>query len=183
MLYGGIPLSEPFLAEMRIFGFSFAPRGWAECNGQIIAIGQNQSLFSLLGTIYGGDGRTTFALPDMRSRVPTHPGAPDGGLPLSIGGKTGEENHVLTTPEMPIHTHELNGSSDEADEESPSDSVLATSPNTLIDNYSPSTGSNLVSLSSQGVGSVGGGRSHTNMQPYLALNFCIALQGVYPSRS
>lgn len=176
-------MSEPFLAEMRIFGFNFAPRGWAECNGQIIAVGQNQSLFSLLGTIYGGDGRTTFALPDMRSRVPAHPGAPDGGFPLSIGGRTGEENHVLSTQEMPIHSHELIGSSDEADEESPSDMVFAMSPNSLIDNYSASSGSNIVSLSSHGVGFAGGGMSHTNMQPFLALNFCIALQGVYPSRS
>ena len=166
-------MSEPFLAEVKIIGFNFPPRGWAFCDGQLLPIQQNQSLYSLLGTIYGGDGRTTFALPDLRGRVPIHVG--EGHLQ---GQKSGEETHTLTTDEMPQHDHTLRASSQPGDAPVPSGFVLA-QPNADI--YG--SASQLVDLKAGTVANTGGGQGHENMQPFLAVNFVIALQGKFPPRN
>lgn len=167
-------MAEPFLAEIRIVGFNFAPRGWALCDGQILPINQNQSLYALLGPTYGGNGQNTFALPDLRGRVPIHVGSIH-----PIGEKAGEETHTLVENEMPQHTHQLQAVNDENNTPIPEGSHLALS--TPAEFYNaPGT---LVNLSSNSVAQVGGGLAHNNMQPYLALNFCIALQGVFPSRN
>ncbi|HEX6384977.1 MAG TPA: tail fiber protein [Anaerolineae bacterium] len=167
-------MSEPFLAEIRMVSFNFAPRGWAFCDGQLLSISQNQALFSLLGTTYGGDGRTTFALPDLRGRVPVHVSNSH-----AQGQKGGEESHTLTVQEMAQHTHPLQGSSSDADTPVPGGNVLAASAAADIYNQA----SNVQNMSAGAVASVGGGQSHNNMQPYLAVNFCIALQGIFPSRN
>lgn len=172
-------MSEPFLAEVRIVGFNFAPRGWAFCDGQILPISQNQSLYSLLGTTYGGDGRTSFALPDLRGRTPIHVGSSNGTIHL-LGQKGGEETHTLNAAEMPQHNHTVQASSTAADTVLPGAHVLART--TAADIYRDQL-SNLVNLSSATVVSVGGGQAHNNMQPTLVLNFCIALQGLFPSRN
>jgi microcystin-dependent protein len=170
-------MSEPFLAEVRIVGFNFAPRGWAFCDGQILPINQNQSLYSLLGTTYGGDGRTSFALPDLRGRSPIHVGASNGSLHL-LGQKSGEETHTLSASEMPQHDHVLQGSNDAGNQNSPGGHFFA---NSGTNTYGNPT--NLVNLSAGTVTNVGGGQAHENMQPYLVLNYCIALQGLFPSRN
>jgi microcystin-dependent protein len=167
-------MSEPFLAEIRIVGFNFAPRGWAFCDGQILPINQNQSLYSLLGTTYGGDGRTSFALPDLRGRTPIHVGTSVGSS-HSLGQKSGEETHTLSVNETPQHRHTLKASSSEATSHDPGTNVPAAASSFA---YGEPTG--LTSTSST---STGGGQSHDNMQPFLALNFCIALQGLFPSRN
>lgn len=172
-------MSEPFLAEIRMVGFNFAPRGWAFCDGQILPINQNQSLYSLLGTTYGGDGRTSFALPDMRGRTSIHVGRSNGGPNHPLGQKSGEETHTLSTAEIPQHTHPLMASSSDADTGTPTNHVLARS--TTPEAYrSPS---NLAAMGAGTVTSTGGGQAHENMQPYITLNFCIALQGLFPSRN
>jgi microcystin-dependent protein len=171
-------MSEPFLAEVRIVGFNFAPRGWAFCDGQILPINQNQSLYSLLGTTYGGDGRTSFALPDLRGRVPMHVGS-SNGTSHTEGQKSGEETHTLAANEMPQHKHVVMASSNAATVTNPQGNVLAA---TTSDVYTDST-TNLVSLASGSSLNTGGSQAHDNMQPYLALNFCIALQGLFPSRN
>lgn len=171
-------MSEPFLAEIRIVGFNFAPRGWAFCDGQILPINQNQSLYSLLGTTYGGDGRTSFALPDLRGRVPIHVGRSDGGTEHREGQKSGEETHTLAANEMPEHSHVARASSDDGDNPIVSGNVFGSFNNLY---HSPS--SSLVQLRAGTTTNVGGGQAHDNMQPYLALNFCIALQGLFPSRN
>jgi len=171
-------MSEPFLAEVRIFGFNFAPRGWAFCDGQILPISQNQSLYSLLGTTYGGDGRTSFALPDLRGRAPIHTGRADGGSEHRLGQKTGEETHTLSVPEMPQHTHTLRASGTGNGSASPSGNVFA---NAGSDVYNDPQ--SLVNMASGVVANVGGSQAHDNMQPYLAVNFGIALQGLFPSRN
>jgi microcystin-dependent protein len=163
------------LAEIRIVAFNFAPRNWAFCDGQILPINQNQSLYSLLGTTYGGDGRTTFALPDLRGRTPIHF---DGSHPL--GQKAGEEAHVLTHAEIPAHTHQLQVSNDAADNAIPDGAALARSTATDPNWAPPGTA---VDMASQAIATVGNGQGHQNMQPFLALTFCIALQGLFPSRN
>jgi microcystin-dependent protein len=163
-------MGEPFLAEIRMFGFNFPPRNWAWCDGQILPINQNQSLYSLLGTTYGGDGRTSFGLPDLRGRAPVHVG--DG---FTRGQKTGEERHTLQTSEMPNHTHTAQASSDNADAPVPNGFVLAAANNLYHDPTS------LLAIHSQTIPNVGG-QSHDNMQPYLVIAFAIALQGLFPSR-
>lgn len=165
-------MSEPFLAEIRMVGFNFAPRGWAFCDGQILPINQNQSLYSLLGTTYGGDGRTSFALPDLRGRVPIHVG--NGH---TEGQRSGEETHTLSVNEMPQHTHNIQSSGDTATQSDPTGSVLAQS--TQI--YHGPT--NLVDMVTGTMTNVGGSQAHENRQPYLVVNFCIALQGLFPSRN
>jgi microcystin-dependent protein len=171
-------MSEPFLAEIRIFGFNFAPRGWALCDGQILPINQYQALYSLLGTTYGGDGRTSFGLPDLRGRVPLHEGQGSGLSNRALGSKGGVENVVLTGAQMPNHTHTLNGTGVAATTDSPAGAVFA---QTLDDRYAPAT--ELVNAASEAILNAGGSQAHDNMQPSLVLNFCIALQGTFPSRN
>lgn len=172
-------MSEPFLAEMRIVGFNFAPRGWALCDGQILPISQNQSLYSLLGTTYGGDGRTSFALPDLRGRTPIHVGSSGGGTHL-LGQKSGEETHTLSTAEMPTHTHEIKANSMDADQANAQSNMLSKSFQPSYASYNPDK---LVSMNNGAITNIGGGQAHDNMQPYLVLNFAIALQGLFPSRN
>ena len=173
-------MSEPFLAEIRIVGFNFAPRGWAFCDGQILPINQNQSLYSLFGTTYGGDGRTSFALPDLRGRVPIHVGQSNGGANHSLGQKSGEETHTLAANEISptTHSHDLQAAAVPADAADPDGNVLA---GTEAELYAQPGA--LVEMSPNAVGSFGGGQAHENMQPYLALNFAIALRGLFPSRN
>lgn len=164
-------MAEPFLSEVRIMSFVFAPKGWALCNGQLLPINQNQGLFSLLGTTFGGDGRVNFALPDLRSRTPIHVG--NGH---TLGERGGEPAHTLSIAELPQHTHVLNGSSADANNALPGGNLLAKSPQQV---YGPAT--NLVALNPGTVTSTGGSQAHLNMQPFLTLSFCIALQGIFPS--
>lgn len=163
-------MAEPFLSEIRIMSFVFAPKGWALCNGQLLPINQNQALFSLLGTTFGGDGRVNFALPDLRGRVPIHVGSGH-----TLGEKGGEQAHTLSIAELPTHTHVLQGRAGNATTNSPSNAFLA---NSTAVYHSPST---LVSLSPSSVTNTGGSQAHLNMQPFLTLSFCIALQGIFPS--
>ncbi len=169
-------MSEPFLAEVRIVGFNFAPRGWAFCDGQILPINQNQSLYSLLGTTYGGDGRTSFALPDLRGRTPIHVGSSNGNS-HQLGQKSGEETHTLSVNEMPSHDHQWQAADVDGDTPIPAGSSLARYLNGYRD------AQDLIEPRSGTLANAGGGQAHNNMQPYLALNFCIALQGLFPSRN
>jgi len=171
-------MSEPFLAEVRIVGFNFAPRGWAFCDGQILPINQNQSLYSLLGTTYGGDGRTSFALPDLRSRTPIHVGRSNGGRTHTLGQKSGEETHTLSANEMPQHDHVAQASTANATSNNPTNHVFARSAERAYHEPGPNA-----AMHSGMLLNVGGGQAHNNMQPFLALNFCIALQGLFPSRN
>lgn len=168
-------MAEPFLAEIRMMSFGFPPKGWATCDGQLIPINQNQALFALLGTTYGGDGRTTFALPDLRGRTPNH----TGGQGHFLGERGGEATHTLSTNEMPAHTHQPFASSDAGNNPVPAGLLLGNSaPNTL---YGPVQ--NTTALRSNTVSNIGGGQAHENMQPYLTINFSIALQGIFPSQT
>lgn len=167
-------MSEPFLAEIRMVGFDFAPRGWAFCDGQILPINQNQSLYSLLGTTFGGDGRTSFALPDLRGRAPMHVG--DGHLQ---GQKGGTETVSLTGAEMPSHTHTAQAATADATSTTPTGNLLGQSSGL----YRPHDSANTVAMRSGTLTNAGGGQAHNNMQPYLAVNFCIALRGLFPSRN
>ncbi|MEM7049394.1 MAG: tail fiber protein [Acidobacteriota bacterium] len=172
-------MSEPFLAEVRMVGFNFAPRGWAFCDGQILPINQNQSLYSLLGTTYGGDGRTSFGLPDMRGRVPMHVGRSNGGGDHREGQKSGEETHTLSGAEMPQHDHVLQVTNNNGTTDQPNGRVLARAVGATIYGEFGSQ----VAMATGTVANVGGGQAHDNMQPYLAVNFVIALQGLFPSRN
>lgn len=163
-------MAEPFLSEIRIMSFVFPPKGWALCNGQLLPINQNQPLFSLLGTTFGGDGRVNFALPDLRGRVPIHVGSGH-----TLGERGGEQAHTLSIAEIPTHTHVLSGSAANSDSNDPSARLLASSNNI----YHGAT--NLTSLSPTSVTNTGGSQAHLNMQPFLILSFCIALQGIFPS--
>jgi microcystin-dependent protein len=169
-------MSEPYLAEIRMTGFQFAPKGWALCNGQILPINQNQALFAILGTTYGGNGQTTFALPDLRGRVPVHM---DGGF--NLGQQGGEASHTLTANEMPSHTHSLGISTAVSHQADPSGRVLGNVEAGALNYYAPLDGS--ATLSPATVGNSGGSQPHENMQPYLTINFIIALQGIFPSQS
>jgi microcystin-dependent protein len=165
-------VAEPFLSEIRIMSFGFAPKGWALCNGQLLPINQNQALFALLGTTYGGNGQTTFALPDLRGQVPIHF---DAGH--NLGQKAGEQAHTLTMAEMPQHPHVLQASSLDGNSALTSGSVLATAANVY------GAPGSLTTIQPATVGNVGGSQAHNNMMPYLTLSFCIALQGIFPSRN
>jgi len=170
-------MSEPFLAEIRMMGFNFAPRGWAFCDGQILPINQNQSLYSLLGTTYGGDGRTTFALPDLRSRTPLHTGAGH-----RLGEKAGAETVSLSIAQIPNHTHTAMASSEVGNTSSPDRALLgAESGDDLA--YAVPQGGFTTSLRPGTVLNAGSGQAHNNMQPYAAIHFCIAIQGLFPSRN
>lgn len=166
-------MSTPFLAEIRIFSFSFAPRGWGQCNGQLLPINQNQALFALLGTTYGGDGRVTFALPSFQGRVPMHTSS---ARPL--GERSGAENHALSISELPAHSHGLNVSSATASAVVPTGNALGVSAANLY-----ATPGALAPMAADALNNVGGSQAHSNMQPFLTLNFCIALQGIFPSRN
>lgn len=168
---------EPFLGEIRMFAGNFAPRGWALCNGQLLPINQNQALFSLLGTMYGGDGKTTFALPNLQGRVPIHMGQGLNLTPRFQGEAGGEEEVILTISEIPQHNHQAIASNGEATELSPAGNVWATKSRTTLYNK---TGN--VAMSNSAIGMAGGNQPHNNMPPYLTINFIIALQGIYPSR-
>jgi len=163
-------MAEPFLSEIKILSFNFAPKGWAMCNGQILPINQNQALFSLLGTTFGGDGRANFALPDQRGRTPIHVGGSH-----TLGERAGEQAHTLSIGELPTHSHSLQATNTNAATNDPTDAVLANSTAT----YHAST--NLTPLNPGSVTNSGGSQAHPNMQPFLALTFCIALQGIFPS--
>lgn len=170
-------MSEPFLAEIRMVGFNFAPRGWAFCDGQILPINQNQSLYSLLGTTYGGDGRTSFALPDLRSRTPLHQGSG-----YQLGQKAGAETVTLTAAEIPAHSHTAKASSTLADKRLATGLVFGeTTPNTLA--YKAPAAATNTALRSGTITNAGGGQAHDNMQPYLTVAFTIALRGLFPSRN
>jgi len=164
-------MAEPFLSEIRIMSFGFAPRGWALCDGQLLPINQNQALFSLLGTTFGGNGQTNFALPDLRARTPIHVG---GGH--TLGERGGEQAHTLSIAELPTHTHVANASSSVGNAVIPTGAVLG-SPLNL--SYRPPD--SLTTLHPSTVTNIGGSQAHLNMQPFLVLNFCIALQGIFPS--
>ena len=162
---------EPFIGEIRLMSFGFAPRNWAQCNGQLLPINQNQALFSLLGTTFGGDGRVTFALPDLRGRVPIHVGSGH-----TLGERGGEQAHTLTLAELPEHTHVLHATSATGDTPIAPGNLLADSPSQLY-----AAPGNLTALSPTSVTNVGGSQAHLNMQPFLTLDFGIALIGIFPS--
>jgi microcystin-dependent protein len=167
-------MSEPFLGEIKIISWNYNPVGWAFCNGQFLPINQNQALFSLLGTMYGGNGQTTFALPDFRGRVPLHVGAG-----FTQGQAGGESAHTLTQSEMTQHMHVLSGSSANANNFSPANNPVWAKANQVL--YAPP--SSLVAMNPASVTNTGGSQPHENKQPYLVLNFIIALQGIFPSRN
>jgi microcystin-dependent protein len=174
-------MSEPFIGEIRAFGFNFAPRGWANCSGQLLPISQNTALFSLLGTTYGGDGRTTFALPDLRGRVAVNQGQGPGLRNYTIGEMSGEEAHTLTINEAPAHTHLLNATNAGGNQQTPQNTFIATDAagNTAGFASGPPT----VTMNQASLGISGGSQPHNNLSPYLAVNYCIALQGIFPSRN
>lgn len=166
-------MAEPFLSEIRIMSFGFAPKGWALCDGQLLPINQNQALFSLLGTTYGGDGRVNFALPDLRSRVPLHMGSGH-----TLGERGGEQAHTLSISELPTHTHVVGASTlATGGSATPNGTVLGGANNAY---HAPT---NLTSLTPGTLTNVGGSQAHLNMQPFLVLNFSIALQGIFPSQT
>lgn len=170
---------DPFLAEIKLFAGNFAPRGWAFCNGQLLPISANSALYALLGTTYGGDGRTNFALPDLRSRVPVQQGTGVGLSTYNLGGRGGSEQVVLTEAEMPAHTHTLRANNGNGTSADPTNRVLA---NTVgFDREYTDTAN--IDMSSQAVSNTGGSRPFGIRQPYLALNFIIAIEGTFPSRS
>jgi microcystin-dependent protein len=167
-------MAEPFLSEIRIMSFAFPPKGWALCDGQLLPINQNQALFSLLGTTYGGDGRVNFALPDLRGRTPIHEGAGH-----TLGERGGENAHTIVLSELPAHAHFVKASSSDGNNVVPTGNVLAS---TLNQSYRPPDQA-LTSMLPATIASVGGSQAHDNMQPYLTLSFCIALQGIFPSQN
>lgn len=175
-------MAEPFLGEIKIVGFNFAPRGWAKCEGQLLPISQNTALFSLLGTMYGGDGRTTFGLPDMRGRVGVGQGQGAGLSPYILGQELGQESHTLALAEMPAHTHEMAVSDQQATTSDPRNGVFA-KPNVNPRMQNLYGGPATVDMEGDMIGATGNSESHQNRQPYLAVLFAIALQGVYPSRN
>lgn len=166
-------MAEPFLSEIRIMSFVFAPKGWALCNGQLLPINQNQGLFSLLGTTFGGDGRVNFGLPDLRGRTPIHVGSGH-----SLGERGGEQAHTLSIGELPEHVHVLSASGQPATTNIPATSLLLAQ-STGDNAWGPA--SNLVGMNAAAITNTGGSQAHLNMQPFLTLSFCIALQGIFPS--
>ncbi|MDX2485942.1 MAG: tail fiber protein [Gammaproteobacteria bacterium] len=169
-------MSDPFIGEIKIVGFTYAPRGWAFCNGQLLAISTNQVLFALLGTTYGGDGRTTFALPDLRGRFPIHPGTGSGLTSRRLGEQGGTESHTLTLNQMPAHNHSMNlASGNEGEATSPAGNILAVSDDR---NYVSGTGTAMGPT-----GNSGSSQPVNHMPPYGAVNFIIALQGLFPPRN
>ncbi len=171
-------MSEPFVGEIRMFAGNFAPRGWAFCDGQLLAVSQNDALFSLLGTIYGGDGRTTFGLPDLRGRIPIHAGSGPGLSPRRLGAKAGSENETLTVNQLPSHGHPMRGSNQNTLFAPPQGRIVGTQ--TQIDLFR--TLDQDANMATSSITNIGGSRSHTNLMPFLCIHFIIALVGIYPSR-
>jgi len=172
---------DPFVAEIRIFPFNFAPSGWAFCDGQLLPIAQNTALFSLLGTTYGGDGKSNFALPDLQGRAPMQPGQGSGLSLRNLGESAGVDAVTLLQSQLPGHAHALAGSNQPGEDAAPAGEILGRSVGASL--YQTATSANIVQLSPAALSPSGGGLPHNNLQPYLTLNFCIALQGIYPPRS
>jgi microcystin-dependent protein len=168
-------MSEPFLGEIKIMSFGFPPKGWAMCNGQLLPINQNQALFSLLGTTYGGDGRVNFALPNLQGRIPIHVGSGH-----TLGERGGEQAHTISISEVPTHTHTASAANVAATSNAPSNTRMI-SQSTGANMYTAA--SNLQAMAPQALATVGGSQAHPNTQPYLTLTFCIALQGIFPSQN
>jgi microcystin-dependent protein len=166
-------MAEPFLSEIRLMSFNFPPKGWALCNGQLLPINQNQALFSLLGTTFGGDGRVNFALPDFRGRVPVHAGGS-----FTLGERGGETAHTVSIAEVPQHSHTIQASADQATTNTPDVGVVP-SASAAANLYTAPV--NLVAMAGNALTNTGGSQAHENRQPFLALNFSIALQGIFPS--
>jgi len=170
---------DSYLSEIQIFAFPFAPKNWVQCNGQTMAISTNQALFSLLGTYFGGNGTTTFNLPDLRSRTPIHNGVAPSGAGYSIGQTGGEENHTLSVGEMAPHNHQMIGCSNTANQPTPEGNILAAGGTAQLF----STTQNNAVMAANCIALAGNGQPHPNLQPYVALNFCICLAGIFPSRN
>jgi microcystin-dependent protein len=178
-------MPEPFLGEIRTFAGSYAPAGWAFCNGQLLSIAQNTALYSILGTMYGGNGTTQFALPNLMGRAPLHKGEGPGLTPRTVGDTVGEESATLTIDNLPMHTHQVVASTGSGSTGKPEGNVFAESPapgphRPPVSLYSASP---TTTMNGQALSSTGGDQPHNNMQPYLGLNFIIALQGIFPSRN
>jgi microcystin-dependent protein len=173
-------VSDQFVAEIRVFGFNFAPTGWAQCNGQLLPISQNTALFSLLGTTYGGDGKTTFALPDLQGNAAMQQGQGQGLSLRDLGEIGGTEAVTLLVSEMPAHTHSLMAAAEPANAQIPSPALCLT--RSAGGNAYSTTTTSLQNMALQAIAPAGGGLPHNNLQPYLTLNYCIALQGVFPQR-
>lgn len=169
---------EPFIGEVRMFAGNFAPVGWAFCNGDLLSVSENEALFGLIGSIYGGDWQTTFALPDLRGRLPLHQGV-GGGSTYQMSDAGGTESVILTTDQLPTHSHAQVGSSAPADGANPNGQVFSAGEDTPF--YSPVNPSQMATMSSQVVQSTGASQPHDNMQPYLCVSFIIALKGIYPT--
>jgi microcystin-dependent protein len=175
-------MADPFVAEIRIFPFNFAPKGWAWCDGQLMPLSQNTALFSLLGTTYGGDGKSTFALPDLQGRAPMHPGQGPGLSLHDLGETGGSETVTLLESEIPAHAHALQASNQPGEDPNPSPTeAIARSVGASL--YQDTVNSGLVSLADVAIAPAGGDQPHNNLQPYLTFYFCIALQGVFPPRT
>ena len=177
-------MTDPYVAEIKMFGGNFAPRGYALCNGQIMAISQNTALFSLLGTTYGGNGQTTFALPNMQGRAPVHQGNGSGIDPVSLGEMAGETSVTMNTSNLPQHTHPISGAviTSSNPGETPASNTLFTNsaPNQL---YANALGTGALNLAPQSITMAGGSQPHNNVQPYLAVTFIIAMEGIFPARN
>jgi microcystin-dependent protein len=173
-------MADPFVAEIRIFPFNFAPKGWAFCDGQLLPLSQNTALFALLGTTYGGDGKSTFALPNLRGRVPMHPGQGQGLSPRVLGEAGGTETATLSESEVPAHSHSMMAQGSLATSKTPTGHVLARQGSGKA--FAPAS-ANLAAMANQALTPAGGQAPHNNMMPCLTMSFCIALQGVFPPRS
>jgi len=171
-------MAQPFVGEIRIFAGNFAPAGWMFCDGQLLPISENETLFQLIGTTYGGDGESTFGLPDLRGRLPIHQGDNQGST-FALGEEGGVEEVTLTTQQIPAHSHALLGSTGNGSQANPQNNVLASS--TLVKPYAQETAD--ASMATTAIGAVGGSQPHTNFQPYLCVNFIISLFGIFPRQS
>jgi microcystin-dependent protein len=169
-------MSDPFVAEIRMFGFNFPPKGWAQCNGQLLPLSQNTALFALVGTFYGGDGKSTFALPNLQGSVPVHAGQGSGLSQYFLGQQSGSEAVTLLQSEIPIHTHQLSFSEESGNANNPAGATFGTGETVYA------LPANTVQMAPQALAPAGGSLPHNNLMPYLVVNFCIAMQGVFPQR-
>ena len=172
-------MPTPFLGEIKMFAGNFAPAGWEFCHGQLMSILDNDALFNLIGTIYGGDGQNTFALPDMRGRVPVHMGTATFGTTFTIGEVSGVEEVTLTSQQIPVHNHALQGSAVNGAQASPGGAMLASS--TVLTHYAPEIPA--AQMATNAISPIGGSQPHSNMQPFLCIDFIIAVTGVFPPRN